>query len=123
MTGNPRNAMVCYTPHLQNKFGDPQFFITFFNLILSISTCSQSFKKSACGKFLGVNVLNRIYMQISSPYCAVEIPQCFKHYNSHSMEYKSMLFVMNHMPYLRGHLSSFSKSFIGFNSCNDCCFI
>ena len=57
MTGNPRNAMVCATPYLQNEFGDPLFFYV-FNLILSFSTGSQSFKKSVCGKFLGANVLN-----------------------------------------------------------------
>ena len=26
MTGNPRNAMVCTTPYLQNEFDDPDFF-------------------------------------------------------------------------------------------------
>ena len=26
---NPRNAMVCDTPSLQNEFGDPQFFLRF----------------------------------------------------------------------------------------------
>ena len=41
MTGNPRNAMVCGTPYLQNEFGDPQFFfgrslpiLIFFSIIL-----------------------------------------------------------------------------------------
>ena len=29
MTGNPRNAMVCATPYLQNEFGDPRFFLRF----------------------------------------------------------------------------------------------
>ena len=43
--------MVCDTPYLQNEFGDPRFFYV-FNLILSFSTCSQSFKKkSVCGNF------------------------------------------------------------------------
>ena len=27
MTGNPRNAMVCDTPYLQNEFGDPRYFL------------------------------------------------------------------------------------------------
>ena len=49
--------MVCATPYLQNEFGDPRFFYV-FNLILSFSTGSQSFKKkSVRGKFLGANVL------------------------------------------------------------------
>ena len=26
---NPRNAMVCDTPYLQNEFGDPRFFLRF----------------------------------------------------------------------------------------------
>ena len=26
MTGNPRTAMVCHTPYLQNEFGDPRVF-------------------------------------------------------------------------------------------------
>ena len=34
--GNPRNAMVCDVPYLQNEFGDP---------------CSQTFKKSVHGNF------------------------------------------------------------------------
>ena len=29
VTGNPRNAMVCDTPHLQNEFGDPRIFLRF----------------------------------------------------------------------------------------------
>ena len=29
VTGNPRNAMVCDAPYLQNEFGDPQFFLRF----------------------------------------------------------------------------------------------
>ena len=30
VTGNPRNAMVCGAPYLQNEFGrDPRFFFTF----------------------------------------------------------------------------------------------
>ena len=57
MTGNPRNAMVCGTPYLQNEFGDPDFFYV-FNLILSFSTCSQSFKKICAWELLGANVLN-----------------------------------------------------------------
>ena len=56
MTGNPRNVMVCDTPYLQNEFGDPRFFYV-FNLILSFSTCSQSFKKICAWELLGANVL------------------------------------------------------------------
>ena len=29
VTGNPRNAMVCDAPYLQNEFGDPRFFLRF----------------------------------------------------------------------------------------------
>ena len=29
MTGNPRNAIVCDTPYLQNEFGDPRIFLRF----------------------------------------------------------------------------------------------
>ena len=56
MTGNPRNAMVCDTPYLQNEFGDPPFFYV-FNLILSFSTCCQSFEKICAWELLGANVL------------------------------------------------------------------
>ena len=55
MTGNPRNAMVCDTPYLQNEFGDPRFFYV-FNLILSFSTLSQSIKKICTWDLLGANV-------------------------------------------------------------------
>ena len=58
VTGNPRNAMICDTPYLQNEFGDPRFFFYVFNLILSFSTCSQSFKKICAWELLGANVLN-----------------------------------------------------------------
>ena len=53
--------MVCDTPYLQNKFGDPLFFYV-FNLILSFSTCSQSFKKICVWELLGANVLKWIYI-------------------------------------------------------------
>ena len=58
MTGNPRNAKVCETPYLQNEFGDPRFFHV-FNLILSFSTCSESFEKTSAWELLGANVLNK----------------------------------------------------------------
>ena len=29
VTGNPRNAMVCDAPYLQNELGDPQFLLRF----------------------------------------------------------------------------------------------
>ena len=48
--------MVCDTPYLQNEFGDPDFFYV-FNLILSFSTCSQSFNKICAWEVLGANVL------------------------------------------------------------------
>ena len=57
MTANPTNAMVCDTPYLQNEFGDPRFFYV-FNLMLSFSTCSQSFNKIRVWEVLGANVLN-----------------------------------------------------------------
>ena len=56
MTGNPKNAMACDTPSLQNEFGEPRFFLR-FNLILSFSTCSQSLKKICAWELLGANVL------------------------------------------------------------------
>ena len=49
MTGNPRNAMVCATPYLQNEFGDPPY-----HFLLAVKVL----KKSVRGKFLGANVLN-----------------------------------------------------------------
>ena len=49
--------MVCDTPYRQNEFGDPDFFYV-FNLVLSFSTCSQSFKKICTWELLGANVLN-----------------------------------------------------------------
>ena len=58
VTGNPTNAMVCDTPYLQNEFGDPRFFYV-FNLILSFSTCSQSFNKICAWEVLGANVLKQ----------------------------------------------------------------
>ena len=50
MTGNPRNAMVCDTPYLQNEIGNPRFFFYVFNLILSFSTV-KVLKKSVRGNF------------------------------------------------------------------------
>ena len=65
MTGNPRNAMVCDASYLQNEFSDPQFFYV-FNLILSFSTCSESFEKICAWELLGTNVLkNRILLLLS----------------------------------------------------------
>ena len=35
VAGNPRNAMICDAPYLQNEFGDPRFFLRFSsNLII-----------------------------------------------------------------------------------------
>ena len=65
VTGNPRNAMVCDTPYLQNEFGDPRFFYV-FNLSLSFSTCSQSFKKSVRGNFWARTSLISVKSSISS---------------------------------------------------------
>ena len=59
MTENPRNAMVCGMPYLQNEFGDPRCFFYVFNLILSFSICSQNFKKICTWELLGENVLKR----------------------------------------------------------------
>ena len=50
--------MVCDTPNLQNEFGDPDFFYV-VNLVLSFSTCSQSFNKICVWEVLGVNVLKK----------------------------------------------------------------
>ena len=43
-------------PYLQNEFGVPDFF-NVFNLILSFSTCSESFEKICGWELLGANVL------------------------------------------------------------------
>ena len=56
--------MVCDTPYLQNEFGDPDFFYV-FNLILSFSTCSQSFKKMCTWELLGANVI-KLFLDIVS---------------------------------------------------------
>ena len=58
MTGNSRNAMVYDARYLQNEFGDLRFFYV-FNLILSFSTCSESFEKICAWELLGANVLKR----------------------------------------------------------------
>ena len=57
--------MVFDTPYLQNELGDPRFFLV-FNLILSFSTCSQSFKKICTWELLGTNVLK-----------CNQLPKCF----------------------------------------------
>ena len=44
--------------YLQTEFGDPPFFYV-FNLILSFSTCSESFEKICTWELLGAKVLNR----------------------------------------------------------------
>ena len=56
MTGNPRNAMVCDTPYLQNEYGDPDFF-TLLILTYHFLAADKVLKKSVRGKFLGANVL------------------------------------------------------------------
>ena len=48
--------MVCDTAYLQNEISDPRFYYV-FNLILSFSTYSQSFKKICTWEVLGANVL------------------------------------------------------------------
>ena len=45
--------MVCATPHLQNEFRYPRFFLNVFNLILSFSTGSQSWKKISAWEVFG----------------------------------------------------------------------
>ena len=50
--------MVCDTRYPKNEFGDPRFFFYVFNLILSFSTRSQSFKKSVPGNFWARTSLN-----------------------------------------------------------------
>ena len=51
--------MVCDTRYLQNEFGDRRFFYV-FNLVLSFSTCSQSFYKICVWEVLGANVLKNL---------------------------------------------------------------
>jgi len=48
-----------------------------------------------------------------------QYPNLYKHYKSHSMECESVLFVMNHLPYLWGLSNSFSKFhwFLQLQSC------
>ena len=80
MTGNPRNAMVCDAPYLQNEFGEPRgFFFYVFNIILSFSTCSQSFKKIWTWEILGANVLNYVVCNPcqSSPSLTILVPLWF----------------------------------------------
>ena len=48
--------MDCDVSYLQTEFGDPQFFYV-FNIILSFSTCSQSFNNICVWEVLGANVL------------------------------------------------------------------
>ena len=73
MTGNRRNAMVFATPYLQNEFGDPPFFFR-FNLMLSFSTCSQSFKKICAWDVLGANVLKTLSAQAAFAKLDVILP-------------------------------------------------
>ena len=62
--------MVCDAPYLQNEFGDPDF-VYVFNIILSFSTCSQSFKKICTWELLGANVLTalRWNKSLEQTYC------------------------------------------------------
>ena len=62
MTGNPRNVMDYDAPYLQNEFGVPDFF-NVLNLILSFSTCSESFEKVCAWELLGANVLKSIVIK------------------------------------------------------------
>ena len=48
--------MVCDAPYLQNEFGDPRLFLR-FDLNLSFSTYSQSFKKICTWEDLGLTSL------------------------------------------------------------------
>ena len=57
VTENPRNAMVCDTPYLQNEFGDPQFFFTFLNLFYHSLPKVKVLKKICTRELLGANVL------------------------------------------------------------------
>ena len=59
MTGNPKNAMVYDAPYLRNEF-DQIDFSYIFNIILSFSNCSQSFKKICTWELLGANILKAI---------------------------------------------------------------
>ena len=51
MTGNPRNAMVCDAPYLQNEFSDPQFFFTFLIQSYHFLPTVKVLKKSVRGNF------------------------------------------------------------------------
>ena len=53
MTGNPRNAMVCDAPYLQNQFGDPHFFFgrSLPFLFLSVHFTKKQKKNLYVGSF------------------------------------------------------------------------
>ena len=51
MTGNPRNAMVCDTPYLQNEFGDPRFFLHFLPNFYHFLPTVKVLKKSVSRNF------------------------------------------------------------------------
>jgi len=65
----------------------------------------------------GLSLLTPGGGKMRDPGNEVELPNVYKHKNSHSMEYKSMLFVTNHIPYLLGLSNSFLNCFIDFYSC------
>ena len=74
VTGNPRNAMVCDTPYLQNEFGDPRFFYV-SNLILSFSICSQSFKKSVRGNVWARTSLSEVNTALTDEQCIMTLKE------------------------------------------------
>ena len=51
MTGNPRNAMVCDAPYLQNEFGDPRFFFGRSLPFLILSIILKNKKNLYVGSF------------------------------------------------------------------------
>ena len=69
VTGNPRNVLFYDAPYLQNEFGDPQFFFDVFNVILSFSTCSESFEKICVWELLGANVLKLLKFEQNNLDC------------------------------------------------------
>ena len=101
--------MVCDTPYIQNEFGDPSFFYV-FNLSLSFSTCSQSFKKICTWKLLGANVLKvalnpiyRIYLNFAKSYILSCLSKFYnkKNFTVPFLKYKSLKLKLR--VFLAGH--------------------
>ena len=61
---NPRNAMICDTPYLQNEFGDPRSFFTFLIQFYHFLPAVKVFKKSVRGNFWARTSLR--YLQVNT---------------------------------------------------------